>query len=386
MGSLHRILTLGLILVGLGAAGCSSEIHVGAVISDQGVADVYGKRVKKGLDLAAQQINDGGGIGGRPVMLVYRDDQSKPEVGVEVTRELIEDEGLRTIIGAVTSTVTLAIAKVCEDKRTVLLSPTASTPALTDAGMYIFRNYPSDILEGTSMADFARDLGLEKVVVFAVNDPWGAGLKEVFSEKFKSRFREVQQVFEFDSSLEGLDELVDQAVALDPEGIYIIAYVREAAEILKRLHAKKAKAVMMGTASITEDVVSLVGQVAAAEQLVYPQPPFDVDSTDEEVRGFVEAYRAKYGENPDTFAAHGYDSMRLIAMAIDLGGGSMHPDNVREGLQSIDNYKGASGTLGFDINGDVVQYPRLFIIHKGKPVPYERFIEEGGSLAIAGRS
>jgi branched-chain amino acid transport system substrate-binding protein len=372
-------------LIGLGAVGCASDVPIGAVISQTGVADVYGAKVKKGLDLAVEEINAGGGIDGRPVRLVYRDDQSRPDVGVRVAEELIDQEHVSAIIGGLTSSVALAIAEVCERKRAVLLSPTASSPKLTDAGLYVFRNYPSDILEGTSMADFARDLGLERVVVFAMDNEFGRGLSEVFQRKFQSRFRQVLKTFNFrERDPASLSPLVQEAVSLNPEGIYLIGYVKEVGELLKQLHAAGSQAVLMGTASTIEELVPLIGE--AAEHLVYFQPPFDRESDEPEVRAFVDAYRARHREEPDTFSAHAYDAMKLIAEAIRRAGGLLHPDNVRDALASIDSYKGASGSAGFDLNGDVVQYPRLFIIHHGKPVPYERFIEEGGSLAIQGRS
>ena len=93
--------------------------------------------------------------------LIYRDDATNKEMAKQVTQELISQEGVRIIIGGISSPVTLAIALICEEKRTILISPSSSAPEITEAGNYIYRNYPSDILEGTAMAKFARDLGLE---------------------------------------------------------------------------------------------------------------------------------------------------------------------------------------------------------------------------------
>jgi hypothetical protein len=67
-------------------------------------------------------------------------------------------------------------------------------------------------------------------------------------------------------------------------------------------------------------------------------------------------------------------------------GGSPHPKDVSTALLGINNYKGASGLITFDHNGDIVQYPRPFIIWEGEAVPFDRFLEEGGTLHIPGRS
>ena len=371
------------LLIGLVASGCSGDIQIGALISETGAYVYYGEKVKKGLDLAAEQINAEGGVNGSPVQLIYRDDESKAQVGREAIIDMIDDLGLRIVIGAVSSAVTLEVAPICERSRTLLFSPTASAPRITDAGDYIFRNYPSDVLEGTIMADFAaRTLGLERVVVFAADNEFGAGLKDVFTQKYQSKYRKVVATFDFpEADPAALGPMVAEAVQLDPEGIYIAGYLNDVAELLNQIHEAGIQAMLLGTASLTEDIVTLSG--LAAEHLIYPQPPFDLESQAPEVRSFIDAYRERYGEDPDGFAAHGYDALRMIAVAIERAG-SKHPDSVKSALANLNDYRGPSGATGFNNDGDVVQYPRLFVIIQGRAMPYERFIEEGGTLAALG--
>ena len=378
MSIFRRICVLSIIPLIVAGAGCSSEVKIGAVISESGSISSYGEKVKNGLDLAVEELNANGGIRGGTVTLVYKDDSTNEDKGRQATQELIEQEDIRVIIGAVSSPVTLAIAPLCEDKEVILFSPSSSAPDISQAGDYIYRNYPSDILEGTSMAKFARDLGLERLVIFALDNEFGLGLKEVFTDQYQSKYREVVMACDFkDGQTERFAEEVDKIKELDPDGIYIISYVNDLAALLQLLEAEGIKAVLMGTASVTDDLVRLAGP--AAENLVYPQPSFDVDSRNPAVSTFVDSYRAKYGEDPDIYAAHGYDALKLLAVAIESGGSS-HPDDIRIGFSSIKNYEGAAGRTAFDENGDVVRYPRMFIIRNGKSVPYETFVEEGGSL------
>ena len=121
---------------------------------------------------------------------------------------------------------------------------------------------------------------------------------------------------------------------------------------------------LLGSASVTDDLVRMAG--AAAENLVYPQPNFDLES--DRAGGARRSSRPtarKYGEDPDIYAAHGYDALKLLAQAIENGGGT-HPDDVRIGFASIKAYEGAAGRTAFDENGDVVRYPRMFIIREGQ--------------------
>jgi len=119
---------------GLIAAGCSSDVKVGAVISQSGTLASYGEKVKKGLDLAAEEIAAAGGVRGGQIQLIYRDDATNEEMAKQVTEELIEEEGVRIIIGGISSNVTLAIAPICERTQTILLSPSSSAPEISAAG------------------------------------------------------------------------------------------------------------------------------------------------------------------------------------------------------------------------------------------------------------
>jgi branched-chain amino acid transport system substrate-binding protein len=378
MSNFGRIWILSLILSVAVAVGCSSEVRVGAVISETGSLSSYGEKVRNGLDLAAEELNAAGGIKGGAVTLIYKDDATNEEKARQATQELIEQENVRIIIGAISSPVTLAISPLCEEKRVILFSPSSSAPEISQAGEYIYRNYPSDILEGTSMAKFARDLGLERLAIFALDNQFGAGLKQVFTKQYESKFRAVVKTCDFaDGETEKFADELDDIKELDPDGIYIISYVNDLAALLKLFDQSGVHAVLMGSGSVTEDLIRLAGP--AAENLVYPQPSFDVESRNPAVASFVDAYRAKYGEDPDIYAAHGYDALKLLAKAIENGGGA-HPDSIRIGFSSIKNYEGAAGRTAFDENGDVVRYPRMFIIRNGKSVPYETFVEEGGSL------
>ena len=293
-------------------------------------------------------------------------------------RELIEDEGIDLVIGAVSSPVTMSIAPICEKRKVLLLSPSSSAPAISELGEYIFRNYPSDILEGTAMADFARRLGVRSVVIFALDNAFGEGLTQVFSRRFESKSRKVLKTFRITAGdVDKLDGLIEEVKELDPEGVYVVAYVDVLAEVLKRLHAADLNVLTMGSASVTEQLSELIGE--AANNLVYPQPSFDSESTDEAVSSFVKAYKEKYRETPDIYAAHGYDALKLIWQSMQ-NTGFAYPDEVRRGLMNLKDFQGAAGRTDFDERGDVVRYPTVFVVRDGQSIPFEKFEAEGGQL------
>jgi branched-chain amino acid transport system substrate-binding protein len=228
------------------------------------------------------------------------------------------------------------------------------------------------------MAKFAKDLGLERIVIFAMDDDFGRGLRDVFTQQYESRFREVVESFEFqESDAAQFPGMIAKTKELAPDGVYVVAYQNDLSEMLEMMHEAGIESVVMASSAVTPDVVRLTG--AAAENLVYPQSTFELDSQEPAVASFVNAYRKKYGDDPDIYAAHGYDALKLLIQAINNGGGA-HPDDVRIGLNGIHDYEGAAGKTTFDRNGDVIRHPRILIIRNGHPIPYEKFVEEGGSI------
>ncbi len=360
-------------------AGCSHDVKIGAVISETGAAAAYGESVRKGIELAQAEIDALGGLrsGGR-VTIEYRDDATIPGRGREVVQELIDKEGVAIVIGAVSSTVSLAIAPLCEERKVILLSPSASAPQLSDAGEHVYRIYPSDIGEGTSMARFAKDLGLERLIVFVHDTDYGRGLGTVFREQYEGKFRQVVQTFLFhEGDNAGFAAAAAQVASLKADGIYVVAYQQDVARLLQALRRAHVSTIVMASSAVTGTIVRLAGD--AAENLVFPQTTFDLESPEPAVAAFVRAYRARYAQDPDIYAAHGYDALKILVQALDMSP-SARPEDLIVVLNGMHDYAGAAGTTTFDRNGDVVRHPRIMLIRGGHAVPYDQFVAEGGSL------
>jgi ABC-type branched-subunit amino acid transport system substrate-binding protein len=365
------------------AASCGKPVRVGAIVSQSGAASSYGQQVARGFDLAVQQINDAGGVDGRPIQLLYRDDSTSPELGLTALRELVENERVTTVLGAVSSTVTLRLAPYCERRHVILISPSASATQLTGAGEYIFRTYPSDVLEGASMADFARDLGLDRVAVLAVANDYGEGLARVFEDRLHASGGSIAATVTFpEGDQAAIADAVTALQALSPRGLYVPAYIGDLATVLLRLRESKLRPIVLGTSSAAPDLIRRAGP--AAENLVFPLPSFDPTADSAAVRAFVHAFVARYSAEPDIYAAHAYDSVNLLAAAAARAN-SWDASKLKDALVRIDNYEGATGRLAFDRNGDVVQYPRLYVVRDGQFVAYDRFVEAGGTLPVPGR-
>lgn len=364
-------LALGVVPCLLGC-GAGREIVLGAVICESGEGAYYGQAIRQGMDLAVDQVNAAGGIGGNRIRILYRNSESRPDQAARAATDLYDRFDVPLIFGGVLSSETLAMAPLAERRHKILLSPASSSPEITRAGRYIFRVYPSDVLEGAYMAQLARDeLRLETITILAIDNDFGAGLVGVFRRSFQGPEPRV-----IPYPVRGADypHLAEQAAATGADGIYLVGYYNDMADLLRELRLRNVSARILSTSSFG-NLRTLQKAGESAEGVIFPATVFDLESEDPAVSRFVREFRDRYRSDPDVWAAHGYDAVMVAAVAIE-GAGTPVPDRIAAALLKVRDHRGASGPLSIDPEGDVVQYPRAHIVHRGRFVLYRDYLEE----------
>lgn len=353
--------------------GAGREVVVGAVLSLSGEGAYYGQVIREAMDLAVERVNASGGIGGNPLRILYRDSRSSPDEAALLAQELFDRYDVPLIFGGVLSSETLRIAPLAESRHKILLSPASSSPAITRAGEHIFRVYPSDVLEGAYMARLASDeLRLARVTVLAIDNEFGRGIVSVFRESWRGEIPPVVILY----PVRGADypALAERARAAGGDGIYLVGYYNDMAALLQEIRKRSISGRILSTSSIgSTRALEEAGE--AAEGVIYPATVFDPESDDPDVARFVRDFRARYGADPDLYAAHGYDAVMVAAAAMQKAGGPL-PERIARELLAIRDFHGASGILSFDPEGDVVQYPRAFIVHAGRSRLFADYLEE----------
>lgn len=368
MKAVFAIVSVVIVLFLFSCGGGAPEVYrIGAVISMTGSSAAYGLNVKNGLMLAMSEINEKGGIKQKPMDLLFEDDGSSEKTAVDKTNELVKN-GIPLIIGGITSSVTLAIAPICEKNKVILLSPTASSPKLSTAGEYIFRNYPSDTLEGRVMAEYAiRRLKIRNVAILSIDNEYGKGVTDVFKQRFVELAGAVVSEKYYAEGTADFAPLVKEIKTLAPDAIYLPGYYTEISGILKEAKAQGVKSKLMSVEGAAQpQIIEIAGD--AAEGLVYPQPPYDPASDDWDTKHFVSTYKAKYPTAPDIDAAFAYDALRIVARAIETS--QNYPADLRGRLADT-SFKGITGDIAFDANGDVNIEPKMFQIKDGKFTPIQ---------------
>jgi branched-chain amino acid transport system substrate-binding protein len=217
------------------------------------------------------------------------------------------------------------------------------------------------------MAEFAYSrLGVKKVAVLYINNDYGVGLKNVFEKRFTELGGSIISTESYEQSSSDFRTQLSKLKTLNAEAIYLPGHTKELGQILKQAKELGIKVQFLSVVGFeSPQTLQIAGD--AAEGVIYTAPAFDPKSADKLGKQFVTKYRNKYGRDPENFAAHAYDAMNIIAVAIKEGGYSS--EGIKKSLHKIKNYPGVSGLTTFDENGDVEKPAMLKTVRDGQFIP-----------------
>lgn len=348
----------------------SDEIKIGALLPLTGDGAMYGEWIKRGIDLVVEEENQILGKIPQNISIIYEDTQQSPEKGVNAFNKLVIADGVQSVIGALASSVTLAVAPLANSNKVVLLSPAASTPKLSHAGDYIFRNCASDIYEGEVMADYAiNSLNLNSASILYINNDYGIGIKEVFKTKFIQNGGKINAEESFEQGANDLRTQLTKIKSKESDALYLIGYASELSVALIQIKELGIKRTILSSYEAENPKILEIAGIAS-EGLIYTAYDYDPNKDDRYVKEFVKKYRNKFDEDPNIVVALGYDSARILLTAIS-DSDTYTGEKIKEKLYTIQNFPGVTGITSFDKNGDVKKSIVLKIIKNNSFVYYE---------------
>ncbi len=361
--------------------GCRKEskqrqeqpVRIGAIVPLTGDAAGYGISLKKGMDLAVEELNKQPDSAGRHLNIVFEDDRNLPQAGVSAFNKLVSVNHVPMVLGAMFSAVTLAIAPIAENQKIVLLSPTSSAIELTTAGDYIFRIYPSDSYDGQYLAKFASEkLHAKRVAIVTLQAASTTSISQLFKKLFTAAGGTVVLDETYQTGNTDFRAILTKINEQKPDLVFLAGTMNETAALLRQAKELGVKTTFLGISTLYDPkFLKLAGD--AANGVLFSSPMFDPASQTPEMTNFVSAYHTKYGQAPDILAGYGYDTVNIAALAIDQAAknGGATPDNIKTALYAIKDYPGVTGKMSFDQNGDVVKELRIMTVTGGKFVPYQ---------------
>jgi len=333
-----------------------SELTVGVILPLSGDAASYGEKGRRAVEMARDLAAQSNSCGPVPLRVVFEDSAASPATGIAAFRKLRSSDGARVVIGDVVSAVTLAVAPLAEEGHTVLLSPTSSAPAITNAGPYTFRIWPSDLAEGTAVAELATSRGLRRIAVMHMNNDYGTAIAGIFERTVRARGGEIVLSAGYNPDTTEFRSTLTRIRAARPDAVYVAGYFADTAVIVRQARALGIDVQLLGTTAI-EDEGFLQSAGSAAEGIIYPLATgFDAASTDPTVVRFVTGFRQRFHATPGWVEAAHYDAFNLVCRAAAaVAPNDPSPDAIRRYFEGMPPFQGLGGTFSFDRNGDVVK-------------------------------
>jgi len=302
------------------AAPTEGPITIGVSGPLTGPTAQYGEQWKKGFDLALEEINGAGGINGRPLEYIFEDTQSDPKQSVVVAQKFVADPRIIVELGDFSSSASMAASQIYQRGGLVQFGFTNSHPDFTNAGGdYTWSNSVTQAQASPALADFAvTDLGLKNLAVFYLNTDWGKSSFDLFVPRVEELGGEIVSSAAYLAEEKDFRSAITSARDANPDAIILFSYQADGALIAQQLQQAGLDLPIVGASPIqSPDYVELGGD---AVEGTYILGQFLDSDPRPEVKNVVDKYVAKYNEAPDFFAMHAYDTMNLIAKAIEIGG------------------------------------------------------------------
>lgn len=360
MKKLTIIAVLGLIVAGAFLVGCAAqgteEVKVGSIAPLTGPIATYGQSHKNGVELAAAQVNDKGGLLGKKVVVLHEDDQGDPVIGANAAHKLIEQDKVAAIIGPVPSRIGMAVAPISEEAK-VPTVVTGTNPQITPDKDYVFRSCWTDDFQGLVMAKFAnQDLGAKKAaILYDLGNDYAKSVSEVFAKTFQELGGEVVAMETHPSGATDFRAQLTNIKATNPDVFFFPDFYNDANLIGKQARDVGLEAQMLGADGWDSPELDLATLDGA-----YYTSHFSKEDPRAETRAFVDAYKAKFGAEPDLLAIMGYDAAQVVFDSIKRAGKTDGPA-IQAAMAATKDLPAAQGNITFNENGDPTTLPAAIL-------------------------
>jgi len=351
---------------GSGGGTSDAPIKVGEYASLTGKEATFGISSHEGTLMAIEEINAAGGVLGRKLELLTEDTQSKAGESQTVVNKLIARDGAIAILGEVASSRSLEAAKVCQDSKTPMISPSSTNPKVTESGDYIFRVCFIDPFQGTVMANFAtQTLKAKKVAVFTdVKSDYSKGLAKFFKERFVANGGTIAVELDYNGGDKDFKAQLTAIKAANPDGVFVPGYYTDAALICVQAKQLGLNVPLFGGDGWESEKLTEIGSDAVEGH--YFSTHYHPDVGSELSKKFVENYRKRWnGKTPDALAACGYDSAIVLVDGIKRAG-TTDGAKLREAIAATKDFQAVTGTITINPQRDATKAAVILQVKDGK--------------------
>jgi branched-chain amino acid transport system substrate-binding protein len=344
---------VGSIFAGSATAGLAADktIKIGALFPMSGPGSYFGAQDKQGVELALEQLNKAG-VNGFKFEVKYEDSACGPLPATQAAKRLLDQFKPDVVIGEECSDATLAVMPIMEQAKVPLLNAGSSAIKITDPGNpWTFRIMPNEVMQGVDIATKAyKQLNARTAVLLHENTNAGIGNANVFAETFTKLGGKILADIGFGRDVNDFTSIATRVASLgkidviptytlEGQGLKITQALAQAGVV----KGGGGRAIQLGTIWLPFGFEQKAGKAAVGYIRIVQFDPTDQRDV---VRKFIEAFKAKYNQDPTHLNAHAYDQVMLIADVVRRG--AKDAQSIRVGLAATKNFSGVTGSVEFD--------------------------------------
>ena len=329
----------------------NNVIKIGLIADLTGPMALYGNWVKNGVDIAKDSINNKT----LKVDLITEDSKSEPKAAVNAINKLISTK-VKYIITGNGSSAIMSMSPIANKNQNILFVALASSPTISGAGEYIFRNRVSGLYEAKSLVDFSLKKDFKNFGTIALNNESGKPYMNAFENQLEKNNSKLL-----------LDELVDpkqtdlssQALKFKNSNvvtIFIVLQADQAVNFINQCIEINYYPTWLGVSSLKSDKILQLPEKVKNNFYIASE---DINILNPKYQPFNNIYKRKFEENAGIYSVNGYDALNLLYKLIKENNGDV--EKVKNALHKI-NYTGAGGQMTFDKNGDARRNIQIFRI------------------------
>ena len=326
----------------------TGPIKIGFIGPLSGDAAAYGADTISAAKIAVEEINASGGINGRSIEFISEDGKCSAKDGLSAAQKLIGIDKVKFIVSSSCSGELLGYTSFAEQNKVLVLNTLGSSPKITEAGDYIFRNDPSDVDGGKQLADLVMK-NYKKVAVITENTEYAQGIRGVFVDTLKKNNATVTADEVFPPESFDFRSIVLKVKATNPEAIFLNPQTPANAARLAKQIRELGMDQQLYVAYMSGPEFSASGSHAEGT-LVIDAPGLSTGKGSE----LLSKFKATYSREPGYpyFVGATYDAVYILSQAI--GNVGEDTTKAKDYLYDLPSYQGTVGTYRFDANGDLV--------------------------------
>lgn len=349
-------------------AFAADTIKIGVPGAHSGDLASYGLPSLNAARLVVDDVNARGGILGRQVEIVAQDDQCKPEMATNAATKLLSEK-VHAVMGSICSGATKAALPIYTDAKMVSISPSATTPELTESGKnpYFFRTIASDKEQGVLAAAFIQDkLKVKTVAILHDKGDYGKGFADYAREYLEKDGKVKVVLYEgITSGAVDYSSILRKIRQAKAEAIVFGGYHPEASKLVQQMKKNRIALPFVSDDGVKDEAfIKVAGPDAEG---VYATGPRDVSRLPANIAA-REAHMKRFGEGPGAFYDNAYAATVALLNAIEKAGTPDDPEKIMQALrtQSVET---PLGSIKFDARGDAegVNFS-IYQVQQGKHV------------------